>query len=365
MASTLPVSFDPRVIEWPAPPWWRARPSLWIALLLSLAVHLAWSLWPVEPPTPPDEVVLSATLTEMPAPPVPSAAPKSAQPKPRAKPKRAPPPPEPAAPDANRYAAEASLPDVGSATDAPLAEMAAMPTLEPILPPPPWKTLPPRLDLAYKVFLGTQGFLIGEAAYRFEHRGDRYRITTVAEARGLAALFVRGQGKVESKGTITSFGLIPEEFAVERGSSDRREVAHFDWDAGIVRLHDKEVALEAPAFDPMTLMWQPYFTPPVGDVQTLNLVTTRRVYNYSAAREATEKIAWAHGEVDTERWHRKSEDGKVDAWFWLAPDMHYVIVKMRVTQTARGTIEALLDEIRVDQPGSAAGDDQTQTARAR
>jgi hypothetical protein len=32
--------------------------------------------------------------------------------------------------------------------------------------------------------------------------------------------------------------------------------------------------------------------------------------------------------------------------------MHYAIVKMRVSQSSRGTVEALLDAIRVDEPRS-------------
>jgi Protein of unknown function (DUF3108) len=334
----------------------RARPALWIALALSIAVHIAWSLWPVEPTVAPNEVVLTATLTEMPAPPAPSVTAEPAPKKPpRPRPKRPPAPKpkqEPAAqPDTTARADVEPLPQIGPAEDAPMAAMAPAPSVEPTLLPPPWKTLPPRLDLAYKVFLGTHGFLIGEATYRFEHHGSEYRISTVAEARGLVALIVRGQGKVESRGVITPGGLLPAEFAVERGSSDRREVARFDWDAGVVKLHeDREATLESPAFDPLTLMWQAYFTPPEAALQTLNLVTTRRVLNYTITREGTEKIAWTHGEVDTERWHRKSQDGRVDAWFWIAPDMHYALVKMRVTQTARGTVEALLDAIRVDPP---------------
>src|SRR5207253_1339061 len=118
--------------------------------------------------------------------------------------------------------------DPALTTDKPLAEVVP----EALRPSTPAKSLPPRLDLAYKVFLGTQGFLIGDATYRFEHHGNEYRIATVAQARGLAALFLRGQGKIESTGVITADGLQPHEFAVERGSSDKREVAHFDWDAG-------------------------------------------------------------------------------------------------------------------------------------
>jgi uncharacterized protein DUF3108 len=333
----------------------RVRRSLWIALALSILIHAAWSLWPMEPPKSDDDVVLNATLTEMPAPP--TAAPQSTSEKPHPKPKRVipvaplpPPGPETSAASANETPTPALVPDPSLATDRSLAEIAP----EALAPPSPAKTLPPRLDLAYKVFLGTQGFLIGEATYRFEHHGGAYRIATVAQARGLAALFIHGKGKVESSGVITANGLQPHEFAVERGSSDKREVAHFDWDAGIVTLNDNTtLPLEPPSFDPMTLMWQAYFTPPESPVQQLNVVTTRRIASYTVAREGTETIAWPQGEIETERWHRKSDDGRIDAYFWLAPQMHYVLVKMRVSQTARGTVEALLDTIRVDEAEGA------------
>jgi hypothetical protein len=333
---------------------------LWVALLLSLAVHGVWSLWPVEPPDPAPDIVLSATLTEMPAPPTPAAATPPPPAKPRSRVRRpAPPPPAlPAEAETPPAAtAEPPVPLAGPADDTPLAQLTTTPLLEPLSGAPPPKTLPPRLDLAYKVYLGTQGFLIGEATYRFEHAGDQYRISTVAEARGLAALFVRGRGKVESRGTITATGLQPDQFAVERGSADRREVAYFDWLTGTVKLQDdRKAALEAPAFDPMTLLWQASFTPPEAPQQALNLVTTRRVYAYTIEREATETIAWRHGEVEAERWHRRSNDGRVEAWFWIAPKMHYVLVKMRVSASARGTIEAVLDAIRVEAAPEADGE---------
>ena len=152
-----------------------------------------------------------------------------------------------------------------------------------MLPEEPAKTLPRRVDLVYKAFLGTQGFLIGEAVYRFEHTGHEYHIMTIGEAKGLAALFLRGQGKLESRGLITATGLRPYEFAVERGSSERRETAVFDWETGMVTLHEQKTeSLELSTFDPLSLMWQAYFTPPVDDVQDVSVATTRRVGHYVA-----------------------------------------------------------------------------------
>jgi hypothetical protein len=304
--------------------------------------------------------VLTATLTELPPPPVPQAEPAPSRPsaaQPRARMRARPPiaaapaAEAPAAGEAPREAdasadrGDASAPAVAAGASAANVADANAPTV----------ALPPRVDLAYKVFLGTHGFLIGDATYRFEHEGDRYRISTVGQARGLAALLVRGTGKVESRGRITADGLRPYEFAIERGSADRREVAFFDWDAGNVVLHDGETApLEKPTYDPLTILWQPYFAPLGTGEQTFGLVTTRKVARYTLTMQGEETIAWRRGDIVTQRWYRRSDDGNTEAWFWLAPSMHYVPIKMRVARTSRGTLEVLLDSIRADE-GEAFG----------
>lgn len=209
------------------------------------------------------------------------------------------------------------------------------------------------------MFFGTHGFLIGDAVYRFEHANNRYRIVTIGEARGLAALVLRGQGKIESRGLITDDGLQPQMLRIERGGPDRVETATFDWEAGIVTLHDnKTEALDLPTFDPLSLMWQYYFTPPAGDVVTVTVATPRRLVRYTLTREGTDTVEWSQGPIEAERWHRTSEDGKTDAYLWLAPSLRHLPVKMRVSNTVRGTVEVVLDGIRVDEDSKvgAGGD---------
>jgi len=359
------MSFAPRRSPVVASSRWRVRPALLVTLALSLVLHLVWSMWPVEftPITAPEEPALVATLTEMPPPPVPTVAPPPAPalkrvpvPKPRVRRIEHPPvitaPSSPVTTDVEPSATPSADAERTAATSpaanapATLSDVVIGPPESPAAPP---IVLPPRLDLAYKVFFGTHGFMIGEATYRFEHTGDRYRISTIGQARGLAALIVHGTGKVESRGRITPDGLKPYEFAIERGSADKREVALFDWDARDVVLHDGTMApLEAPAFDPLTILWQPYFSPPSGDDQTFSLATTRRVARYTLSLEGEETIAWRDDNVPTQRWHERSDDGKTEGWFWLAPSMHYIPLKMRVTRTSRGTLEVLLDSIRAD-----------------
>jgi len=328
----------------------RARRALVIALGLSLAAHLAFTFLLVSTPEAPDSTPLTATLTEMPPPPKPVAVgPARAKPRPKRIAAVAVPTPAPV----EIPAETAETPAAAEAAEAPAANAAEpVATLPEVIPGAAVTApvLPPRVDLAYNVYYGTHGFLIGEATYRFEHTDNQYRIATVGKARGLAALILRGTGKLSSRGLITADGLQTLEFDVERGGPDRRESAIFDWEAGIVTLHDNKTAtLDLPTFDPMTIMWQFYFTPPTGDVVSFSLATPRRMTQYTVTREETEKIEWAEGTVDAERWHRRSDDGKTDAYVWLAPALRYIPVKMRVINTDRGTVEVLLSAIRIDE----------------
>jgi hypothetical protein len=209
--------------------------------------------------------------------------------------------------------------------------------------------LPPRIELVYRGFLGTQGFFIGDAVYRLEHGDNRYTITSIGEARGLAALFLRGQGRLTSSGTITSAGLQPDLYTAERSSDGRHETATFDWESGIVFLNgDKTTGLELPTFDPLAVLWQFYFAPPERDEAEFNVATTRRVYHSRFHRTGVESVKLSFGEVAAEVWERTSGDGNITARVWLAPSLHHVMVKMRLSN-GRLTGEALLDSIRVDE----------------
>jgi hypothetical protein len=136
------------------------------------------------------------------------------------------------------------------------------------------------------------------------------------------------------------------------------ETAVFDWESGIVTMHDnKTAALDLPTFDPLSLMWQYYFTPPASDQVSVTVATPRRLVRYTITREGTDTIEWPNGPIQTERWHRRSEDGKTDAYIWLAPSLRHIPVKIRVSNTERGTLEVMLDSIRVDEDPAAVGRD--------
>jgi hypothetical protein len=327
--------------------------ALTLAVAASLIAHVT-TLGYLRPPEPtPDELQpLTATITELPPPPLPILTP---PPKPNRRARVLVPPTMPLleAPDAS-IPVDTATGDAAQAF-APMAEPAyiPVPTEETIAAAPPERTaapaLPPRIELAYRGFLGTQGFFVGDAVYRLEHSANAYKITTIGEARGLAALFIRGQGKLTSTGTITATGLQPNLYTIERSNDNRHEEATFDWESGVVLLNDnKTAALDLPTFDPLVVLWQFYFAPPDQDEVSFAVATTRRVYHYSFRRTGVEKVSLSFGAVEAEVWERASGDGSVNAKVWLAPSLHHVMVKMRLSNE-RATVEALLDSIRVDE----------------
>ena len=334
--------------------WMHAHPGrvLGAALVASLLAHLIVAALPHPPRTEPEALpMLSATITEMPPPPAPVAKPATPKRKPR---------PRPAAPVIASPSTEPA-PQVAEAAVQPQPEAAPEPA--PAAPPAPTEEavavaandasttpqLPPRIELVYRGFLGTRGFFIGDAVYRLEHSANQYTITTVAEARGLAALFLRGEGRLSSTGTITSAGLQPNLYTAERTSDGRHEVATFDWETGVVLLNDnKTAALELPTFDPLAVLWQFYFAPPEQEEAEFNVATTRRVYHSRFRRVGVETVELPFGGVETQVWERTGGDGNLTARVWLAPSLHHVMVKMRLSN-GRITGEALLDSIRVDE----------------
>jgi hypothetical protein len=340
-------------VAWPLR-WLRQHPrrALASAIAASLLAHLIVVLLPERPsvdavPLP----ALTATITEIPPPPAPIVK--------RVPPKRKPNAATPAVPVV-AAATETSEPVAAVAEDpvaeaAPEAVASAPPApTEEVLPfaasdATPPRHLPPRIELVYRGFLGTQGFFIGDAVYRLEHGDNRYSITTIGEARGLAALFFRGQGRLTSRGTITSAGLQPDLYTAQRSSDGRHEAATFDWESGIVLLNgDQTAGLELPTFDPLAVLWQFYFAPPEQEDAEFNVATTRRVYRSRFHRTGVETVKLSFGEVNAEVWDRAAGDGNITARVWLAPSLHHVMVKMRLSN-GRVTGEALLDSIRVDE----------------
>jgi hypothetical protein len=123
-------------------------------------------------------------------------------------------------------------------------------------------------------------------------------------------------------------------------------------------MHDNKTApLDLPTFDPLALMWQYYFTPPTTDKVTVTVATPRRsCATPSPRRRPKHRVA---ARQDRGRALAPPQRRRQDRRLHLArPSLRHIPVKMRVSNTERGTIEVVLDTIRVDENAASVGRDQ-------
>jgi len=328
---------------------------LGLALAASLLLHLGvfgglnGMLPSWEPPAeaPPFEVQLLAA----PKPVVVAAAPTPSAPTARKRPVQLAPGPSVAPPVPSvEAAAPEVVPEVAAdagSIDNSVAPVAAATPIEPALaePAPPLNPLPPRLDLRYQVHYG---FANGEQTLVWINEGERYTLTSVASATGLAGMFYRGQFVQTSRGRITPRGLQPEEFWDQRG--DKRSSARFDAAQGQVTLQPargepRHFVYQGEVQDALSLFFQLALTAPPPDGRLSYTVFNGkklREYRYDVRGEAM--LDTALGTLRTLHLVRTlNGDGRFE--IWLAIDRLYLPVRVLRSDEAGNEVELSVQTI--------------------
>jgi hypothetical protein len=303
----------------------KVRKRFLLALMASLVLHagvLTGPFWPgpatdASPPPP-----LQARLVEAPqraAPPARVPAPRPRKPRrPALVPALVPPPlaepaevlpPDPSPVQVADPFAAAEPPPAAIAGDAPAppASAAALP-------------LPRSVRIRYRVTLGEGGFGIGESVQELRHDGRRYEMRSSAETTGLAGFFRPVRVVNISLGEVTTGGLRPDEFRVER-SNGKNEKAVFDWPAGLARLSNgREYPLAAGAQDMLSLFAQLALLPEGEEMASLLVVTGKKLDRYDFRVVGEETIATPGGARATLHLRgREGESGELtEVWLGLA-----------------------------------------------
>lgn len=339
----------------------RSVRPLWLALAVSLLLHgsllggLVWQ-FPHED-TPPEPPAIDVQLVSVPPPAAvvavsPALRPASAHKPAPSRPVLPSPPPARAQPEPST---EVTAPE--TLADPVITDMAALPIVQPpdavpaelvpaAVPPVPLNALPPRLDLRFEVHYGLAS---GEQTLVWVNEGERYTLTSVAGATGLAGLFYRGRFVQTSRGRITPQGLQPEEFWDQRGN--KHSNARFDIrQREITLMPEKGVprhfAYQGEVQDALSLFFQFALTAPPPDGQRL----TYRVFNGKKLRDYTyevrgeETLDTALGALRTLHLARVADDdGHFEAW--LAIDRHYLPVRVLRSDEAGREMELRVQSI--------------------
>jgi hypothetical protein len=219
------------------------------------------------------------------------------------------------------------------ATAEPILPWLPPPPALPVPPPPtfPMEALPEHLAIDYDL---DSAILHAHAVYRWEREGDSYRITGEGAASGILQLFLDGEIRQESVGTITAAGLRPERF-VERKSGHDDEGLEFDWPKHRVTFERGASRKTAPLADDtvdwLTMIFELASVPPrpQGETLALRVFTQRKLYDFHLKVLGVEEIEIPMGKVRALHLrHVDPDDGK-DVDVWLGIDQHYLPVKLR------------------------------------
>jgi hypothetical protein len=194
----------------------------------------------------------------------------------------------------------------------------------------PW---PHSGHIVFRVFHGDGGLQLGRTTHTWSQDGSHYRMSSLVETTGLAALFKTFQLKQTSEGAITASGLKPMLFeADQKGKS--LQSARFDWAAGRVFIDrgdsKREADIHAGDQDVLSL-WHQLARLPLEGIDTTLTVVNNKAASVSRIKDlGTGRITLPMGEINARHLSVKSDDGGVQLDLWLAIGHHLLPVRIRM-----------------------------------
>lgn len=214
----------------------------------------------------------------------------------------------------------ATMPGVGA-----WAETGGRTQAAPALP----RSLPAQLRLVYDVWAGKDGFKLGQAVYTLRAGGGRYHLESVAEAEGVATLFMSGRIVQTSEGRIGSHGLVPEQF-VHTKKEKPKGSARFDWGHGQITLSRGTEPLPMGTQDVLSFPFQLALTvTDEAEPWPMSVTNGRYLKHYRFQVLGRERLRMDRGAVEVlhVRGSRAADD-TLDVW--LAPDRNWLPLRIRM-----------------------------------
>ena len=201
------------------------------------------------------------------------------------------------------------------------------------------RALPEKLVLVYNVLAGEGGFKLGQATYTWQVKEDHYRLESVAQASGLASLFVSGSIVQTSAGRIGDNGLIPELFSQSK-SERRQDTARFDWGNKQLYLPNGGEVLRKGTQDLLSFPFHLAMTVAEGnDAWQMPVTNGRKLKDYLFQVVGREHLEMGREQVDTLHVQGgRTGEGTLDVW--LAPGRHWLPQRIR-TQDQKGKVIVL------------------------
>lgn len=203
------------------------------------------------------------------------------------------------------------------------------------------RALPAKVVLIYDVLAGDGGFNLGQATYTWQVDGERYRLESVAEATGMAALFMSGRITQTSEGRVDGHGLLPQQFTQTKKRTDR---AVFDWQQRQLVMDRGTEPLSAGAQDLLSFAFHLAMT--VGgqsDEWHMAVTNGRKIRNYLFRVLGRETVRVGRENLDAVHVQgSRAGEGTLDVW--LAPGRHWLPVRIRTLDQKGSLVELTLEK---------------------
>lgn len=223
-------------------------------------------------------------------------------------------------------------------------------------PPPATvaRRLPRKGEIAYALYLGNDRFTVGRTTQVWEMSGGRYRLASVSETTGLAAVFSRQRMAYESRGKFTAAGLRPEHFTNERLRSGKTEkaAADFNWSAASAAIGNppRSVALPPDAQDIVSFMYQLGLVPLTPGRIELPVTNGWKLERYELNIGAEEMLETPFGVLRAVPVKQVRRAGQETIELWLAPSYRWLPVRIRFyNRDGEPSGEQVVTDIRVSE----------------
>ncbi len=185
-------------------------------------------------------------------------------------------------------------------------------TIEPAAPVAANTSLPGKGRMRYVITRGEAGFIIGQAVHSWDHDGFTYRLKSMTETIGIAALFKPAQAFQSSQGEITDAGLRPHEFRHER--SVGIDTASFDWSRRVITYAGRQDILGDGTQDLLSMYYQLVLLAPRSGAIEMPIATGRKMGNYRFEVLGEEILSFPTGERRAVRIKTRSGNDHIEMW---------------------------------------------------
>ena len=207
--------------------------------------------------------------------------------------------------------------------------------------------LPQRVTIVFDVNMGS--FSLGTGTEVLETNGSSYSIVSQTHPTGFVALIPKANIRRESRGTINSQGLRPQQFLDKRGK-DKPLVAKFDWGKKLITYEregdEQSEALPNIAYDRLCIAYNFAFYQPQGKDFQFSMTDGKRLKEYRYLMIGREILNTPMGKIQTIHWTKqRDKDTDRGADIWLASEHYFLPVRIVFTDKDGSRYEQVATQI--------------------